>query len=655
MATYFVDPLNGNNSNDGLSFANRKLSMTAIAGSAGDSVRWIQSPDPTLVGNATFANNSALIIMAGASTTANISTCDAVWTAATNVSCTVIATAGNYKEGSGAANIFIAAAFTTGRIAFQALGATTDFSAYQQISCWYKTSTIQGSSIFYLALCSDTAGQSVINTASFGFTSTASNYHPVLMNTGGTLGTAINSVALYANADPASLTVQLDNVLACKVASSNDSLSLASLVGKNTAGEQWYPIQSINGTTLILGGPVTLTSGSANLRGYAGTSEVTSLFKREAFFTPDLTGSSQSSYGTIAFSGTSAQPVIVSGGWNSTDMTTQASGGMTWLRQGSQSNIGIGVSGRAFITISDFGFAHYYNGVYLSNSNNCTLINIWNAGMAVAGVNCDNLTANITGSTLVGTLVGNYHIVPSYQSMFKNALFHGSAVDSVLFAGDNNVIDGATIMNCAANNLNFYLSSGNVVKNAVISNAGTAGMNSTAGGKNYLYNCLVNETTEFLASANNTGLGVYSHKHDQTSNNHVIFFDGGQIASDTSNRRTASGICWALSPTSGIRGSNYPLLVTVGKKAVYANRLVTATIWAKITSTTIVGGLLCPGGQINGVLNDVRTTTVGAGGTYEQLTIQFTPTENGVVELFAFAYGGTTDTVYFDDEAINQP
>lgn len=53
MATYYLDPENGNDSNNGTSFANRKKTLGSIKSSlaAGDSVRVIGSPDPTSVGN----------------------------------------------------------------------------------------------------------------------------------------------------------------------------------------------------------------------------------------------------------------------------------------------------------------------------------------------------------------------------------------------------------------------------------------------------------------------------------------------------------------------------------------------------------------------------------------------------------------------------
>ena len=57
MAVYYLDPISGNNSNNGTSFANRRKSYDYSASNAfqdGDEVRIIKSPDYTSLGNATW-------------------------------------------------------------------------------------------------------------------------------------------------------------------------------------------------------------------------------------------------------------------------------------------------------------------------------------------------------------------------------------------------------------------------------------------------------------------------------------------------------------------------------------------------------------------------------------------------------------------------
>ena len=58
MATYYIDLENGNDSNDGTSFANRRKTIESFedADAANDEFRFMASPDPTLIGSCTVPN-----------------------------------------------------------------------------------------------------------------------------------------------------------------------------------------------------------------------------------------------------------------------------------------------------------------------------------------------------------------------------------------------------------------------------------------------------------------------------------------------------------------------------------------------------------------------------------------------------------------------
>ena len=62
MAIWYVDPENGNDSNDGTSFANRVKRFHNPGGLAdGDEIRIIKSPDATSIGNATWERDATFI------------------------------------------------------------------------------------------------------------------------------------------------------------------------------------------------------------------------------------------------------------------------------------------------------------------------------------------------------------------------------------------------------------------------------------------------------------------------------------------------------------------------------------------------------------------------------------------------------------------
>jgi hypothetical protein len=177
------------------------------------------------------------------------------------------------------------------------------------------------------------------------------------------------------------------------------------------------------------------------------------------------------------------------------------------------------------------------------------------------------------------------------------------------------------------------------------------------GGKLMLVNASIGEATEVNFPAANTlstENWVQSHNHDLTLGNHKVFQNNGLVSSETGvDRRTASGLAWKLSPLSATaRSVDYPTRLPLAKIYCTANSLVTVKAWFKRDSLSITGKLIAYGGRLAGVSADVSATTSGAINTYEELTISFTPTEAGVMEIEAHAYGGSTLNVWVDDMTI---
>jgi hypothetical protein len=170
----------------------------------------------------------------------------------------------------------------------------------------------------------------------------------------------------------------------------------------------------------------------------------------------------------------------------------------------------------------------------------------------------------------------------------------------------------------------------------------------------YLNNCLLGDTTEFASGGNYITTQYASQNHDQTANNHKIFMDGGLISSATDQRKTASGISWKLQPTSAVtRTSARPVTLSLAKVACSANNLVTIKAWMRRDNSGLTMRLVCKGGQIAGVASDI-TASVTTTNAWEEETITFTPTETGVVEITAEAWGGTTFSGWVDDMTISQ-
>lgn len=167
-------------------------------------------------------------------------------------------------------------------------------------------------------------------------------------------------------------------------------------------------------------------------------------------------------------------------------------------------------------------------------------------------------------------------------------------------------------------------------------------------------NIVITGTTEVGRQTLMANGRLLSNNHDNTAGNHKIFTDGGLISSATDQRNTASGISWKLQPTSTNRSSAYPLDLSLAKVAVAANSLVTIKAWMRRDNTGLTMRLVCKGGQIAGVSSDVVESMSAAANTWQELTITFTPTEAGVVEITAEAFGGSTFSGWVDDMTITQ-
>lgn len=640
MATWYVDYTNGNNANTGLSFAQRRRTLTSITtAAAGDEIRIMKSSDPTSIGSASWTNLSRSVTIASG-LIADIEMCETAWTASASVTCTASATA---KQGARASSIAIAAAFATGKVAYKTI-TSTDFIGYKQVSFWIRNSAAIAASTLELRLCSDTIGNVTVDTIPIPAITTTAAYIPITYNKGSALGSAIQSVALYALLDPGTVTILLDNIIACKDSTSADSISLTSLIGKNSGTETWYAIKSISGTALQIDTAANSLTGVG--QGYYGTTESVTTYKRETVRTA-YTTAAEITLTTTA--GALGSQINVSGGWNTTDMSTQT--GSTWISQNSSTATGLVITNCSYINFSEINVIKADQPLVMNGTN--------------TKITLTNMAFNNSGA---GILIND----TTYGLVVSNMWAHNNTASNAI-GGFGSQFTGYYGSNCAIGLNSSMVNS--TITNAVIANNSTSGFqanycsvtirnlttasNTTGiilnGGVITLLDSLISDSTEVAVNNAFSGNKIYSHNHDQTTDNHMVFVDGGQISSDTgSDRRTASGIAWKLQPTSDNRSVSYPLSLEGIKIACAANQLVTVNVWCKRSNTAVIGRLIIPGGQISGVSGDVSDTTSGVANTYEQLEITFTPTAAGVVDVYLQAYGGTTHSVWFDDLTVTQ-
>lgn len=637
------------------------------------------------------------------------------WTASTNVTASLLTT--DTKEGDSSDSMAIAAAFTTGKAAYKATG-TLNLSGYQQISFWIKqtagTVTVNGD--ISLRLCTDSTGDTVAHTCNIEGLTVLNAWTPITIDLGTNLNSNIQSIALYVDTDRGAQTFLLSNIIACKASSSADSLNLQSLIGKNTTNETWWAIQSINGTRVFLDSYPSYAPFTAANKGYYGTSETILTYKRECIKTP-LAPTASTQVVAPNEGGSTGNNINYEFGWDRTNMATQNS--ETWLDGRNGNGYGIYINGLSNLSFNKLSLIRYYMGVsaasptnlvankfislsfntwglYVNNGSNNAAIgnNNWYVDWMIGNSYGCEWRSNIFNNNLYNCKIyGNNYGVYWNSLNYWNSLYQGQlakcSIDSCLGYNNNRAFyfNGSTnsfINNCIATDnaissfeliatMNLILKSCSSINNTNGINITTSATNNKFincissgnpssilyyyGHNNYMYNCILNEATEFNPAFNSSVLGnckLYSQNHDNTIGNHVIFTDYGSIQSSVAVRYSNSGFAWALSPTSTVRSSIYPLDLEIAKVAVNANSLVTIRVWMRRNNTGLTTGLRIKGNQIAGVPNDITSYMTAAADTWEQVALSFTPTEAGVVEILAECWGGSTFTAYVDDISITQ-
>ncbi len=613
-----------------------------------------------------------------------------VWTPVSGGNVSTLFDTTDTKEGDVSDYIGITAGFTTGKAAYKTLPSTLNLSGYQQLSFWIKITSGNLNTLntdASLVLCSDSTGDIPVNVFNIPVFAILNRWVPCTVNLGVNLGSSINSIALYINTDRGAQVYYISNIIACKSASDADSLSLQSLISKNTGDELWYPIMSINGTRVIIDCGTTHNNNptsSANRGGYYGITENTLTYKRETIKTI-MVSSANTVVQEIQEAGTITAPFNYEFGWDRTNMSIQnlrtyfdGLNGLGW---------GLYMTTKNYVNINNIACVRYDRGIRLITSlygnhgllegvcNSTTAIDLSSAQSKNTYVNlraCSNIGFGISHD--FGVNSNTYEKIISIgnisNSIYNSRGFSNNKINYILsatsnygmfFEGggtDNIYISGNFIQN-AADGVRYYGSHNENFINCMTSgNQNNYGF-TIFGGDLYLKNCIINESLECGLGGFSNGR-IYSHNHDNTNGNHLIFSDYGLITAQTVVRYNSTGYAWRLSPLQSLyRSAMYPLDFIIGKVAVNANNMVVIKAWLRKNSNIINIGLRIKGGQIGGVPNDITSYSNAPIDTWQQVTLTFTPTEVGVIEIIAETYyisttATGTETAYIDDISITQ-
>lgn len=608
--------------------------------------------------------SNAVVTLASA-LTANIAVfgnqgAKANWTASANVTNAVITT--DFKEGGGSQQVVIAAGFATGLAAYYPTG-TLDLSGYQQVAFWIKqtTGTLGAAASCSLKLCSDTAGATPVNTVDIPALGALNTWSPIVVDLAGALGSSIQSIALYVNTDNGAQTFLLDNIIACKASSAADSLNLTSLIGKNLGTEPWLGIQSINNTRVVLDAHTNSSPASVTIpRGYSGTSETVTAYKRDTIKTA-MVATVTTTAQAVQDSGTLVSEILISGGWNRTDMSTQT--GETYFDGQNGYGSGVSFSGRGFINLENISTVRYdkgltsypsatQNGKILSSrdNNNNTTAGIYIVSNGTYGAQNIDITATNTccnGSS--GVVADDYSATFTIANISSNGSTNVTTY-GLWLNGGNCIVSVAKL----TNNKNYAVSFGGAGGNNVTLGSCSGNLTGAirSAGTNYLVNSTISDSVKAAFWYTFGNAVVWSTNEGGNSDTHYGYTDGGLISSGASTRHTASGISWKMEPTSANRSPAYPLPLKIATASCAATIPVTVSAWFRRSNTGLTAQLICKGGQLTGVSETTDVMTAAAD-TWEQLSITVTPTQKGVLEFYAECWGGTTYAMYVDDTAVS--
>lgn len=627
MATYYIDLVNGNDANSGADWANAKKTIAAIGAATlnpGDEVRIAKTMDETsLSQNATFTNGSITVTLTSAVTKDVTEGLNGTWTVSANVTAS---NSTNRKHGASCESLAIAAGFTTGKVAYASIygGGTQNFSAYQKMSLWFSANATVAASTFRVCLCSDAIGDVIVDSFYIPAIATglANVLVPLVIDKGSACGASIQSVAIYADVDPGTVTIRVNNCF------TTNTLNLTSIIG--TTGKVWWSVRSILGTTVLI--DQANTNDNSTGRGWYGVNTTETIYYRDPF-----QGTSGSNIFTTQDAGTVTGGYInYIGGWDTGSNTRT---GMTIIDNYSPtySLSGIIING-SYVKVSYCGIVRSSLGVTVNGSY----------------IFCE-FNNGFIGTCTSGTSFGT-----SYYPKMDNVV---STLSFSQGFNTSNTGRGATY-----SNLKSY-------------SGQTAGMNmfggtqlftcdfqNNAGADIYLYDgydwgtfsvlgrhIKMGSTTEVSMQAAYPNV-FWSWHHDDVTDNNWGFTYQGTINWQTAIFQGSDPGSWKVAISGSSRNSNMPIRMKLAEIAVSASSLVTFTCWVKKDHATNVAGKIYVLGSEYSIAGVVAASATKANDTnWEQLTLTFTPSEAGVVDIWCDSwYVAGNSNVYYGSITVTQ-
>jgi hypothetical protein len=690
----YVDFVNGVDSANGSTFALRvkTLGRADALSAPGDTVRIMGNRPSNSLVNATWTNGSALVTLASPLTKSLYT--DGAWTSASgNLTASTSASPSTplQRQGANCAK-FVSSGFTTGKAAHWPLGSVQDLSGYQQLSFWVCCTSTLAANRLRLDLCSDTAGNTIVNSFTVNVALTANKWAVVTIDLGTPMSDSIQSLRLTSLATINGKTILLDNIVACKKPSAPDCLTLSSLISPDAS--VWYHVQSIDGTTVYVDGADTsILAGSA--RGFQGDTVTATL----QLLQPTVSGIGDGTWAqTFADVGTAGNPITISGGWDAADMATQT--GLTVIDRmdGGSSAIRL-IGNTGYVFVDGFAFVRCLDATTVDatanqmGATNCTFLGVANLpdyllGMTYANcniINCgDNILIAAQGDKWVvdSTRVWGTVSVPGFSVTSPGARIanseavgggsHGFDIAAKCKEFRNNSARKNTGRGFSMTDLGGVLAFdlkavGNTVAEVYLAAAANNEINgldtNTPGGSSVpqvlslavepvliqnwqpytgVSPAAVMFTLGSPGSGRTAGRALVSKQHLADPNKNNIYSEYGLVTTDGADSYNGSGLGWKFQPNANAFATS-PLRLLISRVPCAANVQTTLTFYAKLSASGVNARFRIVGGRYAGVGSvgsDVVTNVTAT--TWTAHNLVFTPTEACVVEIFFETWGSTS-------------
>jgi hypothetical protein len=367
--------------------------------------------------------------------------------------------------GAQSAQFTIAAGFTTGLIGYWRC---YDGSGFNRITFKFRQSagTVLTAGNFTLRLCSDTVGATPVYTIPLPAFKAVNTWVTVSYDLGATLTAGqIQSLSLSRASNTGAQTIQIDNIVAVN-ATGGTAMDHNTLFAAAPEGP-WYPIQNIDSSSFqnSWGPSSTQVVGFGTLE--TGTQ---TLYFRQPLVLPASyhgTATSDTTWGSLSKSGSAGLPITYSGGWDSTNMSTQT--GQTYINGGNGLAYAFSnQSNRSYLTFTDINLVNFNTGYYQSGGGrDITIIAQDFCGMVNSAValtfaggdqpNHNYLINNIHSNAFHGVQVAANSNMFASSIIATNVCNNGSNGLNITSAYTNSKI---AITNCKQNYVQNYVNTG---------------------------------------------------------------------------------------------------------------------------------------------------------------------------------------------------